>query len=256
LTGLLSQGIDVLLDSPAMEFRAERTGRDGKTHQLGMEYLPAHWRDQVNVAMPESSWQSNPFLWTAAAGAVALAAAGWILARRRKLPVAVAPAAAPPAPAAAAPPNRRATTIAEPASPTPPRVATTVEPRPQGSPSAATAAPKAARPATQLATANTRATAGANLAISAGPHAGQRFALSSDVFWIGSATNNHLCLGADPAVSGNHACIRREQGFLRLYDNGSLNNTILNGRPIGTEVVLLRVGDCIRIGQSELRLEA
>jgi pSer/pThr/pTyr-binding forkhead associated (FHA) protein len=94
------------------------------------------------------------------------------------------------------------------------------------------------------------------LAGASGPYAGQRFSISTQEFWIGSSPNNHLCLNADPGVSGNHACIRREDRFIRIYDNGSLNNTIVNGRPIGKEVVLLQVGDRIRFGQSEFILGA
>jgi pSer/pThr/pTyr-binding forkhead associated (FHA) protein len=75
-------------------------------------------------------------------------------------------------------------------------------------------------------------------------------------FWIGSAANNHLCLSADDGISGNHACIRTEQSFRRLYDNGSLNNTWLNGRAIGQEVALLQPGDRLRLGASDFLLEA
>jgi pSer/pThr/pTyr-binding forkhead associated (FHA) protein len=151
----------------------------------------------------------------------------------------------------------RPETVAEtspgrPPAPTAPRAATVLEPRPRES-----AKPQnVSRPATLLAPQNPGQTAGSTLAVASGPYAGQRFAISSNEFWIGSGPNNHLCLSADSAVSGNHACIRREEGFLRLYDNGSLNNTIVNGRAIGREVVLLRVGDRIRIGQSELNLES
>jgi pSer/pThr/pTyr-binding forkhead associated (FHA) protein len=85
----------------------------------------------------------------------------------------------------------------------------------------------------------------------AGPLAGQTFELNVTDFWIGSAANNHLCLSADPAVSGNHACVRTEGAFRRIYDNGSLNNTWVNGKPVGTSAVLLHTGDRITIGQSE-----
>lgn len=260
LTQLLSQGIDALLDSPVMEFQADRTARDGKAHQFGMEYLPAHWRDEVSVTVPESRWQSSSILWASVAAAALLLGGAWLWTRSRKPPVAVAASVPAAAPAMAAPTPRRPSTMVEspmesqvraPA----PRIATTVEPRPPAPP-AAPAPAKPARAATELAPRNGRSGGGAMLHASSGPYAGQQFPLSADEFWIGSAENNHLCLSADPAVSGNHACIRRENGFLRLYDNGSLNNTSVNGRLIGSDVVLLRAGDRIRIGQSELRLEA
>jgi Mg-chelatase subunit ChlD len=266
LSHLLTQGIDVLLDSPSLEFQADRTVRDGKTHQFGLEYLPSHWRDQMNVNVPEASWIVNWRLWTGAGIVILLAAGGWLYTRSRQRPSLPVTAAAAAAVAAPKPAYRRVETVAEafdsaPAAPAV-RIPTTLEPRPQAPPPAPAPAPvpvlapKPARIGTVLAPQNPNGTAASTLTVAAGPYAGQRFPLSADEFWIGSASNNHLCLSADPAVSGNHACIRREQGFLRLYDNGSLNNTMVNGRPIGTEIVLLRVGDSIRIGQSDLRLEA
>jgi Mg-chelatase subunit ChlD len=262
LTHLLTQGIDVLLDSPSLEFQADRTVKDGKTHQFGLEYLPTHWRDQVNVNVPEASWMGNWRLWTGAGIAILLAAGGWLYTRSRQRPALAVAAAAPSSAAAPQPAYRRVETVAETfnGAAAAVRVPTTLEPRPQTPPPAPAPtpvlAPKPARTGTVLAPQNRNETAPSTLAVAAGPYAGQRFALSADEFWIGSASNNHLCLSADAAVSGNHACIRREQGFLRLYDNGSLNNTIVNGRPIGTEIVLLRVGDSIRVGQSDLLLEA
>jgi Mg-chelatase subunit ChlD len=262
LSRLLTQGIDVLLDSPSLEFHADRTSRDGKPHQFGLEYLPSHWRDQVNVSVPEASWFSDWRLWTGTGVAILLMAGGWLYSRSQRRPVPAVPPVQAAAAASPSPAYRRVETVTETPEAAPrarpqyvptslePRVPTTLEPR-QETPWPES---KPARAGTQLAPQN--GNAGSTLAAAAGPYAGQRFALSADEFWIGSASNNHLCLGADPAVSGNHACIRREEGFLRLYDNGSLNNTMVNGRPIGRETVLLQVGDSIRIGQSELRLEA
>jgi pSer/pThr/pTyr-binding forkhead associated (FHA) protein len=89
-----------------------------------------------------------------------------------------------------------------------------------------------------------------------GPYAGQRFELTADEFWIGSRENSHLCLSADPGASGNHACVRREKNILRLYDNGSLNNTWINGRALRRDIVILREGGRVRIGGSEFILEA
>ena len=85
----------------------------------------------------------------------------------------------------------------------------------------------------------------------AGPYTGQRFQINASEFWIGSSPNNHLCLSQDPAVSGNHACIRCEERFHRVFDNGSLNGTYVNGQLIGHEPTLVRSGDRIRIGQSD-----
>jgi predicted component of type VI protein secretion system len=95
----------------------------------------------------------------------------------------------------------------------------------------------------------------AGVTVVSGPCTGLVVALSAGDFWIGSSGNNNLCLSGDPAVSGNHAAIRNENGVYRLYDNGSLNNTFVNGRPVGGDVVLLRAGDSIRTGQSEMTIE-
>ncbi len=82
-----------------------------------------------------------------------------------------------------------------------------------------------------------------------------RFPITEQEFWIGSAANNHLCMPADEGVSGNHACIRTEPPFRRLYDNGSLNNTWVNGRALGQEVAVIQPGDRIRLGASDFLLE-
>jgi Mg-chelatase subunit ChlD len=270
LSRMLGQGMDMLLDLPTIEFRADQTSRDGKSHQLGMEYLPGHWRDQVAVNVPAASWKSDWRVWTGVGLAAVLLVGALLYVRSRRTPAAPAVAAAPTAKAAPVTAFRRAETVAEnSATPAPlaraARSATTVEPRSSVPASAYAPEPRAREPEapqkpvrakTVLAPQTHGQTAGFSLNALTGPYAGQRFPLSSDEFWIGSGTNNHLCLGADAAVSGNHACIRREQGLLRLYDNGSLNNTTVNGRPAGQDVILLRAGDRIRIGQSELSLEA
>ncbi|MBV8905691.1 MAG: FHA domain-containing protein [Acidobacteriia bacterium] len=253
LKQLLNHGIDALLDSPALEFRADRLTRDGKAHQLGMEYLTTHWRDQVSVTLPESSWVGDRRVEIGGALALVLVVGSWLYyyrsRRTRAEPVALSQPAPVPVPPVSY--HRTETAVEIPAEVPTVRsryVPTAPEPRAEDPPPP----PKPARVGTVLAP---QKAAQLSLAATAGPYAGRRFTLNAHEFWIGSANNNHLCLSADPAVSGNHACIRWEEGFLRLYDNGSLNNTLVNGRPIGTEVVLLHPGDRIHIGQSELRLE-
>jgi pSer/pThr/pTyr-binding forkhead associated (FHA) protein len=93
------------------------------------------------------------------------------------------------------------------------------------------------------------------LTATTGPYTGQTFPITEQEFWIGSAANNHLCLAADQGVSGNHACIRTEESFRRLYDNESLNNTWLNGRPVGREIAIIQPGDHIRLGASDFLVE-
>jgi hypothetical protein len=268
LTNLLGQGIDALLDLPAIEFKTERRFGDGKFHQLGVEHLPSHWRDELPVKLPEGPWYTHSKWQLVAGGIIVLSLTALLLARRRPQQQTTVAAAQTTAPTAV---HCRIETIAEPL-PGPSSTArsaprpTEAEPRRimpssgdvsfgAASPVEARAAADPVRVATTFAPQAPGPVASCILIIEQGPYVGQRFPLSADEFWIGSSTNNHLCLSEDRAVSGNHACIRREGPFLRLYDNGSLNNTLINGRGIGSEVVLLQPGDRIRVGQSELRLE-
>lgn len=258
LTQLLGQGIDALLDVPAIEFQAEKTSGDGKSHQMGTEYLPAHWRDQMTVMFPQASLTGDRRMWTAAVLVLLLILTAAGIARHRKPSAAVANISATPPPPRVvnSPPYRKTETVWE----TPPdssrpasgTIARKVAEPPPLPPVTFAATP--ARAGTVLAPQASGAQKPRTLVAVAGPYAGQSFSLSADEFWIGSQPNNQLCLSADPAVSGNHACIRCEDRFYRLYDNGSLNNTLLNGRPIGREVVLLQAGDRIGIGQSVLTL--
>ena len=269
LTAMLSHGIDALLDMPAVEFEARNLSGDGKTHQLGVEYLPTHWRDQVAVTLPHWPVYRQPKFWAPSALIVLLliGATSYFVIGRKKASVPamapVPPTAPPPRPAPSSvrtptaaetaidsrrvPAQRIPTAVEEPAAPATRSVSAAAAP--------AEPAPAPFRIPTILAPSPSNAAA-TTLAGVSGPYAGKRFPVSIQEFWIGSSANNHLCLNADPGVSGNHACIRREDRFFRIYDNGSLNNTIVNGRSIGREVVLLQPGDRIRIGQSEFVLEA
>jgi FHA domain len=152
-----------------------------------------------------------------------------------------------------APPRARAAAVAESTA----AFTGVVEPSPvieYADVGATAVAAKAARAPTVLAPQSSE-TSMAELTAVSGPYSGRRFRVEAQEFWIGSAANNHLCLSADQGVSNNHACIRREVPFFRLYDHGSLNNTWLNGRPLGQEVALLHTGDRIRVGQSEFLIE-
>ena len=203
------------------------------------------------LVLPQGERLGGPAVWIAAGSATA-AVAGLLLLvamRRRRVPVPVvspshaiplpessALRAQPPSPAVAAP-HPATQTVAElsgraaRSQPAPPRI-------------------PAAAP-TLLVPRDVATDKPVVLAFTAGPYAGQRFSLSDANVWIGSNPNNQLVLSADPAVSGHHACITREGAFYRLYDNGSLNRTWVNGRSINSDPILLRTGDHIRIGGSE-----
>jgi hypothetical protein len=246
---------------PTLEFQAEHLQADGKSHQIGIEY-GAGMRDQVYLKLPEPFWRTPRALYAAAA-CLALLIVLALLFWRLRSPKAAAPmseavADVRPAPSAPpAPPPLRAATVAEPS----PRVmrpiqtAAPVISYTSSTPQANTEV-KPVRGPTALAPNPTSAAVSLSLNAVSGPYAGQTFPVTEQEFWIGSAANNHLCLSADEGVSGNHVCIRREQPFYRLYDNGSLNNTWVNGRPIGQEITLIQPGDLMRVGASEFSIEA
>lgn len=250
LTGLLERGIDILLQTSVLEFRAEHLTADGHSHEIGIEHTPTGWRDTKSLPLPEYRFYKDRRVWIGSGviTAVAVLLAAFMI-RRRRQPVAVAP---PPK----ATPMPRVTVVDPRIKPEPiHRTATVVEPIPgsvstfvpPSKPTGVVAA-KPARTATVLAPHGSEQMV---LCAISGPLAGQRVELNVNEFWIGSAANNHLCLSMDAAVSGNHTCIRREGVLHRLYDNESLNNTWVNGKPVGSSVVLLQPGDRITIGQSE-----
>jgi uncharacterized protein YegL len=262
LTNLLSHGIDSLLEMPTLEFQAAKLQADGTTHQIGIEYGTS-LRDQVSLKLPEPFWRTRRALY-AAAGLLAAVLVGVVIYTRRRPAQSTQPAVSPIPVAEVKPaPSSRPT-------PAPLRAATVAEPGSRIVRTAQTAAPvisygdglpppvhTAAKPArAPTAVASNWAGATLNLRALTGPYAGQTFLVTENEFWIGSGTNNHLRLEADPGVSGNHLCIRREQPYYRIYDNESLNNTFVNGRAIGKEITLLEAGDRIRVGSSEFAVGA
>ncbi len=262
LTDLLSHGIDLLLDMPTVEFTAKNLSKDGDFHRLAIENQAAGLkRDELSVKLPDPFWRTKKALYGAAA-VLAVLLVGILLAMRSRKPVKTytpsptileTPTPTPPP----TPPPPRAATVAEPGS----RVMRPISTIPSVrystvAPQAVVSVVKPERMPTALAS-NTALTQSMNVRLTAltGPYAGQNFAITEQEFWIGSAANNHLCLPADEGVSGNHACIRSEPPFRRLYDNGSLNNTWLNGRALGQEVAMIQPGDRIRLGASDFVLE-
>ncbi len=71
------------------------------------------------------------------------------------------------------------------------------------------------------------------------------------VFTIGRLPENALALIEDERVSRRHAEVRYVDGTPLLYDPGSANGTLLNGRRVDSPIPL-HAGDCIRVGQSEI----
>lgn len=256
LTTLLEQGIDGILNAPVLEFTSTAAHADGSTHRLGVHHAASNWTTDLAVTLPARPGTGVPTTWAAGiAAVVAIAGIGtfaWLKGRGRKSPGPVVSASRPlPLSVSAALPVDLGPS-------TPP--ASVTEPHPS-SPAAAAATARIerararterdpVRTPTALAPQDRSAGSVVALAFTSGPYAGQRFTLGEATFWIGSNPNNQLCLSADAAVSGHHACITREGQFYRLHDNGSLNQTWLNGRSI-SDPALLRPGDRIRIGASE-----
>lgn len=259
LGNIIEQGIDRLLDAPVLEFKAEDIAQDGKEHRIGVTHKATSWRDDLPVKLAKGFWR-QPAVW---AGAIALllatAFAGYMIIGRSGT---TSQPARPTVPVAnkATPPSEPARRILEPRER--PQPAASPQAPPLSAPTATAAAPPppwapplTATPRQPTEFTSSREVVPGLLRVTGGPYTGQHVALTEPEFWIGSESNNHFCLSADAGVSGNHACIRREGNILRLYDNGSLNDTWVNGRRVGSEAVMLRAGDQLRIGASELKVE-
>jgi hypothetical protein len=258
LTGIMYRGMEALLDSPVLEFNTERITSDGKVHEFGIEYLPSHWRDRFSLKLGSPAWYSDFKMWAGIAAAAVLLIGVWLLFSARR-PAAI-PASPSPPPVVPARSQRPETVLEAHPRAAASRVVTTFEGQtfepPTSEPRVASLSPpKRLRALTEFARPESGNAPAWTLSAESGPYVGQRFALTPDETWIGSSPDNDLILSADPAVSGSHACIRFESGYLRLYDNQSLNNTFVNGRAIGHEVVVLRPGDGIRVGQSDFRVQ-
>ena len=77
----------------------------------------------------------------------------------------------------------------------------------------------------------------------------------TDVARIGRGVENAIRLDADTTVSNRHASLDNRVDGLWLEDTGSTNGTFVNGARV-TSARLLQPGDVIRIGHTDLRVEA
>lgn len=71
---------------------------------------------------------------------------------------------------------------------------------------------------------------------------------------VGRGAENTIRLDADTTVSGRHATIDSRADGLWVEDTGSTNGTFVNGARV-TSARLLRPGDVIRIGHTDLLVE-
>jgi hypothetical protein len=72
---------------------------------------------------------------------------------------------------------------------------------------------------------------------------------------VGRSTDNGVQLEGDDFVSSRHAVLEPRPDGLWVEDAGSTNGTFVNGARV-TTARLLRTGDVIRIGQTDMRVEA
>ena len=84
--------------------------------------------------------------------------------------------------------------------------------------------------------------------------AGSEIALAAPTR-LGRGGENGIRLDGDDYVSSNHALIEPRLDGLWVSDTGSTNGTFVNGARV-TAWRLLHDGDVIRVGQTDLRVEA
>ncbi|HMH53513.1 MAG TPA: FHA domain-containing protein [Candidatus Acidoferrum sp.] len=84
----------------------------------------------------------------------------------------------------------------------------------------------------------------------AGPMKGQQYVVDKPTYRLGRNANNDLCAAADDSISGEHACLRYQNGGLFLYDQASRNGTFLNEQRVTGTPVMVGHGDRIRLGES------
>jgi pSer/pThr/pTyr-binding forkhead associated (FHA) protein len=77
----------------------------------------------------------------------------------------------------------------------------------------------------------------------------------ADIARIGRGAENTIRLDADTTVSSRHASLDSRADGLWVEDAGSTNGTFVNGARV-TNARLLQPGDVIRIGHTDLLVEA
>jgi FHA domain len=85
--------------------------------------------------------------------------------------------------------------------------------------------------------------------------AGDAFLVDSAPLVIGRAGQNQVVLAGDEFASAHHARVESRRGGVWVHDLGSTNGTFVNGeRVVGAR--RLSSGDVLRVGSTDLRLEA
>ncbi len=86
----------------------------------------------------------------------------------------------------------------------------------------------------------------AMLVVKRGPNAGSRLLLGQDVTTVGRHPDSDILLD-DVTVSRRHVEFRREGGEFAVHDQGSLNGTYVNRKPV--DVATLADGDEVQVGK-------
>lgn len=224
-----ANGIQQILDTPVLTFRAKKITGDGEMHAVGVRMESTGSSDEEQVLIPKSeSW----FRWwygLIALAVVAAIAVPLALRKPKKLPPPTAPV---PQPIQPAPALR----------PTPIQMQPAIVAKKHTEFASSFPPPSPDRPAAMLAGVE-------------GPGQGWRLPLDRTEYWIGAESNNHCVLAADTTVSANHACIVYESGSLRIFDNRSTNGAWVNDERLGDAARLLKPGDRIRVGRSVFTVE-
>jgi pSer/pThr/pTyr-binding forkhead associated (FHA) protein len=84
---------------------------------------------------------------------------------------------------------------------------------------------------------------------------GTAIELSDSAARVGRGADNLIRLDADTTVSSRHATLSKRPDGLWVEDAGSTNGTFVNGARV-TSARLLQPGDVIRIGHTDLLVEA
>jgi pSer/pThr/pTyr-binding forkhead associated (FHA) protein len=87
-----------------------------------------------------------------------------------------------------------------------------------------------------------------------GPKAGSTIEISGSTI-VGRDASSGVHLDGDEFASARHARLDPRPDGILVEDLGSTNGTFVNGERI-TSKTLLRSGDSVRIGETELRLES
>ena len=88
-----------------------------------------------------------------------------------------------------------------------------------------------------------------------GPLSGSRFAITESGIRLGRSSSCEIAI-PDPSLSRNQCLFEIRNGEVFVIDLASANGTEVNGESLGSSSLLLRMGDRITAGESELVLVA